>query len=158
MIVTPVNAERFKELLVQFQYDPVETQFIFNGFKNGFDLGYRGPTENIQRVAPNLKFRIGNPTMLWNRVMKEVKLKRYAGPFQKPPFQNFIQSPIGLVPKDSGKDVRLIFHLSFPRDGQSVNSETPVEFCSVKYPDFADAIRLCMDEVNSHGTCFCLKK
>ena len=35
--------------------------------------------------------------------MKEVEAKHYAGPFKTIPFENFIQSPIGLVPKDNGK-------------------------------------------------------
>ena len=75
--------------------------------------------------------------------MKEVKEKRYAGPFRKVPFKNFIQSPIGLVPKDNGKEFRLIFHLSYPRGkGTSVNENTPVEDASVVYPDFNDAIQL----------------
>ena len=51
-------------------------------------------------TAPNLKFRVGNPTILWNKVMKEVGLGRYAGPFKQIPFNNYIQSPIGLVEKD----------------------------------------------------------
>ena len=67
--------------------------------------------------------------------MKEVKLGRYAGLFKEPPFDNFIQSPVGLVPKSNG-DTRLIFHLSFPKSSDSVNSQTPEELCSVKYPDF----------------------
>ena len=47
--------------------------------------------------------------------MKEVKLGRYAGPFPTIPYEeDFIQSPIGLVPKDQGCDTRLIFHLSYP--------------------------------------------
>ena len=50
--------------------------------------------------------------------MKEVKLKRFAGPFESSPFEDFIQSPVGLVPKDNGKDTRLIFHLSYPRTGK----------------------------------------
>ena len=32
-------------------------------------------------------------------MMKEVKLKRFAGPFDTPSFQNFIQSLVDLVPK-----------------------------------------------------------
>ena len=47
--------------------------------------------------------------------MKEVKEGRYAGPFESIPFDSYIQSPIGLVPKDGGKDTRLIFHLSYIR-------------------------------------------
>ena len=77
--------------------------------------------------------------------MKEVKLKRYAGPFKNIPFEHFIQSPIGLVPKDSGRDCCLIFHLSYPRGtGKSLNANTPAELCSVKYPEFDKAVWLCL--------------
>ena len=84
--------------------------------------------------------------VLWNKVMKEVKLKRYAGLFEQIPFKHYIQLPIGLVPKDGGKDIRLIFHLSYPRgeDSSSVNTNTNKERCKVKYPDFAKAIQLCI--------------
>ena len=57
--------------------------------------------------------------------MKEVKAECYAGPFKEPPFKSYIQSPVGLVPKDNGKDTWLIFHLSYPKKGHSVNSATP---------------------------------
>ena len=101
---------------------------------------------DVRITAPNLKFReVGDPITLWNKVMKEVKEQRYAGPFEEIPFDNFIQSPIGLVPKDGGKDTRLIFHLSYPRGKKtSVNANTPVELCGVKYPDFNQAIQLCL--------------
>ena len=145
-VVTPVKADRLNELLIETDYPEAERNFIVKGFKDGFDIGYRGRTDDIQRTAPNLKITVGSETILWNKIMKEVKLKRFAGPFLRSPFKNFIQSPVGLVPKDGGKDTRLIFHLSYPRNGQSVNSETPKEFCTVKYMDFSDAIRRCMDE------------
>ena len=50
-----------------------------------------------KRKAPTLQLRIGSKTELWNKIMTEVKDKRYAGPFKKPPFKYFIQSPVGLV-------------------------------------------------------------
>ena len=145
-IVTPINPDKFKQLLVETGYNRSKTKEIITGFREGFPLGYQDMKTGIQQRAPNLKLRVGNEVELWNRVMKEVQLKRYAGPFAKVPFENFIQSPIGLVPKDSGKNTRLIFHLSFPRDGQSVNSETPREWCSVKYPEFDDAIKCILKE------------
>ena len=149
-IVTPVNADRLEQLLTETNYNPTEIKFLVNGFRHGFSLGYQGRT-NVKMKSRNLKFRgIGNETTLWNKVMKEVGAKRYAGPFEEPPFENFIQSPIGLVPKDGGKETRLIFHLSYPRGtGTSVNANTPKELCSVKYPEFSEAIRLCMAEGNS---------
>ena len=83
--------------------------------------------------------------------MKEVKLKRYAGPFEKIPFDDdYIQSPIGLVPKDGRRDCRLIFHLSYLRIGvDSVNINTPAEMCRVTYAGFDQAVRLCLKEGKS---------
>ena len=144
-VITPVDADVLERLLIESDYDQEETQFIVDGFRKGFDLGYAGP-ERVKITAPNLKLKQpGDEIVLWNKVMKEVKLGRFAGPYEHVPFEFFIQSPIGLVPKDNGKDSRLIFHLSYPRGtGQSVNANIPKEKCTVKYPDFADAIALCL--------------
>ena len=137
---------------------------MVNGFKNGFSLGYRGKTK-IQQESRNLRLTVGDEVDLWNKVMKEVKHKRYAGPFKNPPFKHYIQSPIGLVPKDGGNDTRLIFHLSHPKlkknstgkgtakkqnraenEEKSVNACTPKEWCKVEYPDFNEAVKLCIHE------------
>ena len=97
-------------------------------------------------TSRNLRLNgLGTKETLWNKIMKEVGLKRYAGPFRQIPFKNYIQSPIGLVPKDNGKSVRLIFHLSHPRsEGMSVNANTPKEKSTVVYLDFSKAIELCL--------------
>ena len=142
-----MNVKVLKKLLQDSKYDSKETYFLTEGFTNSFSIGYNGP-EKVKITSPNLKFRkVGNEALLWNKVMKEVRELRYAGPFAEIPFKNYIQSPIGLVPKDGGKDTRLIFHLSYPRGkGTFVNANTPEESCSVKYPDFNDAIQLCILE------------
>ena len=70
--------------------------------------------------------------------MKEVKLGRVVGPYRDIPFENYMQSPIGLVPKAGGDHRhRLIFHMSYDfSDGlRSLNFHTPKEKCSVKYKD-----------------------
>ena len=144
-VVSSVNVNALKQLLEETNYDKNKTKWLVESFQNGFNLGYQGRTD-IQRKAPNLKLRIGSPTVLWNKVMKEVKLKRFAGPFKDPLFKHFVQSPIGLVPKDGGINTRLIFHLSYPRDGDLINSCTPAELCKVKYPDFDEAVKRCMEE------------
>ena len=148
--ITPVDPDKLHDILINCKYDKLKTKYLVDGFRNGFNLGYRG-NFNITKTAPNLKFTIGNKIELWNKIMKEVANKRYAGPFKTPPFKHFIQSPIGLVPKDGGKATRLIFHLSYPRvnvkEGAqllSVNANTPKELTKVNYPDVADAIRLCL--------------
>ena len=142
-IITPVNVKNLEQLLKETKYNETKSARLIKGFTNGFELGYEG-NRDVQKSAPNLRFNIGSKVDLWNKVMKEVEKKRYAGPFDSIPFPHYIQSPIGLVPKDQGKDTRLIFHLSYPRTGQSVNSETPKDKCEVKYPDFKEAVILCM--------------
>ena len=137
------------KLLHEVNYDPNEIEFLSRGFTSGFDLHYQGPREGIKYVSPNLKFVVGNKFELWNKVMKEVETGRYAGPYETPPFDSFIQSPIGLVPKDHGTKTRLIFHLSYPRNGKgrkSVNEHTPREFCTVQYKDFDCVVKLCAVE------------
>ena len=130
---TPVNVTVLEELSIQSKYDSKETEFLIEGFRHAFEIGYKGP-KNVNIKSPNLKFReVGDPITLWNKVMKEVKEGRYAGPFEDIPFENYIQSPIGLVPKNGGKDTRLIFYLSYPRGrNSSVNTNTQrrhVQWC-----------------------------
>ena len=144
-VITPVDVKKYEHLLKTSNYDKRKTEYLVSSFKTGFRLGYTGP-KDVKMTSPNLKFRgIGNEVILWNKVMKEVQLKRYAGPFKEIPYDNYIQSPIGLVPKDNGRNSRLIFHLSYPRGrGTSVNENTDKSLCSVKYPDFSEAIILCI--------------
>ena len=147
-VITPVDAKAFEGLLQMFNYPLDKIKFLIDGFTEGFDICYQGP-KCVRHSAPNLKLRVGSPTALWNKVIKEVNLGQYAGPFETPPFQYFIQSPIGLVPKDGGKDVQLIFHLSFPKNRmESVNANTPAELCRVHYSDIDQAIRIILNEGN----------
>ena len=108
-VVTPVDAGKLQELLEESGYPQNKTSFLVDGFRYGYDLGYEGPCD-VRMTSHNLKLRVGNETILWNKIMKEVKNKRYAGPFEKILFKNYIQSPVGLVLKGED-DTRLIFYL-----------------------------------------------
>ena len=143
-IVTPVKLDKLKELLQRSVYDKEKTKFLLGGFANGFDLEYEGPTER-RNLSRNLPFTVGDKFQLWTKVMKEVKLGRYAGPFKNVPFQHFVQSPIGLVPKAGGQ-TRLIFHLSYDfKQEKSVNAYTDQSKCSVKYKDLDHAVKESLD-------------
>ena len=145
-MVTPLDVDKFEELLIQTNYDKDETQFLVQGFREGFDIGYEGTTIR-QSVSENIPFTVGDEIEMWNKIMKEVKANRVAGPFETIPFENYIQSPIGLVPK-SGNKTRLIFHLSYQfsekPDGISLNQATPRHKCTVKYNDLDVAIENCL--------------
>ena len=66
---------------------------------------------------------------------------RLAGPFASPPFPQFRVSPLGLVPKKTPGEYRLIHHLSFLR-GDSVNDGIAPEYASVQYARVDDAVAI----------------
>ena len=145
---TPLDVDKYEQLLHESNYNPEEVSFLINGFREGFDIGYTGP-QNRQSQSKNIPFTVGNHIEMWNKIMKEGQLKRVARPFDKVPFKNFIQSPIGLVPK-AGNKTRLIFHLSYDfKDleikDNSVNACTPKDMCSVQYNDLDSAVQSCLE-------------
>ncbi len=79
----------------------------------------------------------------WKRNCKQIELQanRIAGPFQAPPFSTFRVSPLGVVPKKTPGEFRLIHHLSFPR-GTSINDAILPEHSTVAYSQVDDAISL----------------
>ena len=63
-------------------------------------------------------------TEVQNNILRSSKGKiegRIAGPFLSPPFEPFITSPLGVVPKSEEGKFRVIHDLSFPKNN-SVNS------------------------------------
>ena len=152
-IVTPVKVDLLKQWLVESSYDEKLTQYLVTGFTDGFDLEYQGPWDR-RDTSSNIPLlhHIGTELDLWNKMMKEIENKRFAGPFAEPPFDNFVQSPVGLVPKAGGQS-RLIFHLSYDFKGgfQSINHYIPKEKCSVWYNDLDHAIKNCIDLMRTAG-------
>ena len=147
-IVTPINIVEFEKLLIETNFEQSKRDTVVQGFKRGFDLGYTGSLDR-KLTSDNIPFTVGDPVDMWNKIMKEVSLGRFAGPYTENdlPFQEFVQSPIGLVPKSGGK-TRLIFHLSYnfsdqPAD-QSINALTPHDKCTVKYKDLYTAVSICL--------------
>lgn len=142
----------FKKLLVESDYPVDKTAELVNGFTYGFDLGYQGPTDR-RTLTKNHKLRAGSQVILWNKLMKEVRLGRTCGPWllDQLPFDSFIQSPITLIPKKGGEHLegpeatRLIFDLSSPR-GSSVNDYTPIEVRKCEYPLFDKSILMALNE------------
>ena len=148
-IVTPIKLKILGSLLQEAGYDVQKTEELVQSFTTGFDIGYRGKISR-QDTSKNLILRVGLQTELWNKIMKEVSLGRYAGPFTEIPFQNYMQLPVGLVPKAGNNQTRLIFHLSydFPNGNKSLNANTPEELCSVKYRDLDYAVATCLKLMN----------
>ena len=143
-IVTPIDVRKLELMLVESGYCTQKTQQLMDRFSRGFDIGYDGPLVRHDR-AKNLPIKVGSKFDIWEKILKEVKLGRYSGPFDEIPFGNYVQSPIGLVPK-AGNKTRLIFHLSFDFGSghESFNHFTPDEICHVRYRDLDYAVKTCL--------------
>lgn len=138
---TPVNLGCLEQFL--FHYPKVdERNMLLEGFRYGFRVKYNGPRRAKQ--AKNLKSIGENFEIACQKVAKEVELGRVAGPFTKPPFPNLQVSPLGLVPKKSPGEYRLIHHLSHPH-GRSINDFISEEDSTVHYTRFDTAVNFMRD-------------
>ena len=154
-IASPINYTKLRDLLTKTNYDKEEADFLIDGFENGFSLEYRGSFDRKDK-SENILFTpgIGNQSEMWDKIMKEVKMKRFIGPWKEEdiPFSHYVQSPIGLVPKAGGK-TRLIFHLSykFKNGNPSVNECIPPELCTVKYRDMDHCVSNCLTQLKERS-------
>ncbi|XP_063772971.1 uncharacterized protein LOC134909710 isoform X2 [Pseudophryne corroboree] len=122
-----------------------DAKFLFDGFKFGFRLPVA--SEVSVRAQRNLQSARALPTVLREKVDKEVRLGRMEGPFRSPPVDDLVISPVGVVPKKTPGVFRLIQHLSYP-PGASVNDAIPPAHCSVVYQSFDEALEM----VRSYGS------
>ena len=121
-------------------YDSQKTQYLTQGFTQGFRIGCIDLPNKPQLLATNLKSAFAFPGVIDAKISKEIKLGRILGPSSVPPeVHNFRVSPLGVVPKSTPGEYRVIHHLSHPQ-GSSVNDGIPHEFSSVQYATVQDAI------------------
>lgn len=117
-------------------YDQTRKLYLVEGFSNGFRLGCMDPPQ--ARSSQNHSSVISQPDIVSEKMQQEMQLGRIAGPFDVPPFENLICSPLALIPKSAPGKFRLIHNLSYPRSN-SVNLGIPREFSAVQY-DTVDSV------------------
>ncbi|XP_054835512.1 uncharacterized protein LOC129329840 [Eublepharis macularius] len=135
---TPIRLHALTPLLARYP-DRQAARFLREGFSSGFRIPFTGP--RVAATSSNLRSARELPEVLAAKINKEVAAGRVAGPFNSPPLPNLRVSPLGVVPKKTPGEFRLIHHLSYPR-GSSVNEAIPPELCSVRYASFDHAVRL----------------
>ena len=111
---------------------------LLSGFTHGFCLPFKGECKSFS--SGYLKAALQNPTIVDAKLKKEPELQRLAGPFESPPLSPFRVSPLGVVPKKTLGEYRLIHHLSFTK-GSSVNDGISSEHTIVKYATIDKAIQ-----------------
>ena len=70
---------------------------IVSGFTHGFTLHCLGPCHSYE-LNNSASVRL-HSDFLSRYVSRELHMNRIAGPFQSPPFSQFVVSPIAIVPK-----------------------------------------------------------
>ena len=133
---TPVKVNRLEFLLEG--YDFQKRSFLIAGFKYGFHLFSLG--QNRSYESHNLFSAKQQPQVVEEKLAKKLEAHRFAGPFDIPPFSVFRVSPLGIVPKKTPGDFRMIHHLSYPK-GKSVNDGISPEHSSVQYANIDQAIK-----------------
>ena len=132
---TPVKSNRLDFYLQG--YNLGLRKYLITGFKHGFHLNNINYTINDNdktlQSARNL------PSIVDEKLSKEISLGRIVGPFDKCPYENPVISPLGLREKKTPGEYRVIHHLSYPH-GSSVNDGIPKEFSSVHYTTISQAI------------------
>ncbi|KAL9967839.1 hypothetical protein ACROYT_G026137 [Oculina patagonica] len=96
--------------------------------------------EKVSSTATNLVSASLHPKVVDDKIKKELDFHRLAGPFQFPPLNPFRIPPLGVVPKKTPDEFRLIHHLSYPK-GSSVNNGIDSEHTRVCYATVDDAIK-----------------
>ena len=139
---SPINLSTLIPLLDIYP-DKKLAAILKSGFSEGFKLGYEG--ERVSRDAPNLKSVSQLHDKAIEKIDKEVKLGRIAGPFNGAPCPNLIISPIGIIPKSQPGKFIMIHHLSYPH-GESVNDGINRSCCEVKYTSFDVAVAIVLRE------------
>ena len=140
-IETPINIQ-FLETCLQSHPDRELVHYLVNGFRHGFDIGFRGPM-TLGR-SHNLLSARSNSLAVMTAINKELSRGHTSGPFASPPM-NLHFSPLGAVRKKDGTH-RIILDLSSPR-GSAINEGIPRDEFSVTYSLFDEAV----DLVNSLG-------
>ena len=124
-------------------YNQEIREYLVQGFTRGFSLECKG--EVGKKDTKNLNSTKQHSEVVEEKINKEVKLGRYAGPFLQPPIENLTISPIGVHPKKAEGEYRLITNLSHPRGG-SVNDLIEDEDATVQYANITSAIKLMKTE------------
>lgn len=133
---TPVLVDPLTVLLKEYS----DSEYIINGFTNGFLLDYDGPFSSS--ICKNSQSVMDNSSLVQSKISEELSLSRIAGPFSDPPLENFKVSPLAIIPKKTPGKFRLIHNLSYPYNDESVNFHIDEKHSKVHYENLHSAIKL----------------
>ena len=139
-VVSPINVAKLALQLYNHP-DRSKVEYILNGFRHGFRLGFHSNTITLKSAKKNCpSFAEAAEHPIDKYLAKEVSLGGVAGPSQAPVLSSLHINRFGVIPKKDG-GWHLILDLSFPF-GHSVNDGINKEDFTVTYSKVSDAIAL----------------
>lgn len=88
----------------------------------------------------NHKSALQNPHAIKTYIQRNIAMNRIAGPYENPPYEEYMCNPMAAVPKSTEGELRILTNMSYP-DGTSVNDGIDREDCTVQYATFQDVIK-----------------
>ena len=140
----PLDYSFFQANLVSHP-DKEFVNFILTGISQGVDIGYKGPQRSL--VSGNWPSSTKNHDKVSEAIQAHIDKGRVAGPWAHPPFDYFVSSPLGAVPKKNSTKVRVIHDLSWPPT-LGVNSGIDINEFSLKYIKIDDIIHKCQSSIH----------
>ncbi len=101
------------------------------------DIGYQGPQRSL--TSPNWPSSLANEKKVTHFIQEQIELGGVAGPWDHPPLDFFVASPLSAVPKRNSAKIRVIHDLSWP-PGTSCNDGIDPYDYSLSYLKFDDII------------------
>ena len=137
-ISSPLKVDHWREALSKYP-DAQFTEYIVKGISEGFRIGFQYDSVQCHTVERNAKSAGLHPEPIRAYLDTECKEGRVAGPFSKEHAPNVHCSRLGVIPKSTPGEWRLILDLSFPTH-HSVNDGIAKDLCSLQYPTIDQAI------------------
>ena len=121
------------ELALQAHPDRAFAQYIIDGLRHGFRIGFNRGGGNLRSAPANMRSAQLHPGVISEYLSKELARGRMLGPFSPSFSTPELQiNRFGVIPKGQTGKWRLITDLSFPPD-QSVNDGICRDLCSLSY-------------------------
>ena len=106
--------------------------YLVHGFTFGFQIGCVGVPPPPTSVIRNRQSADTFSTVIDRKLTKELVLGRILGPNDvMPNYPNYRISPMGVVPKKTLREFRMIHHLSFPEGYSVILSRRKCHQCSM---------------------------
>ena len=123
------------------------TQYIVQGIKEGFRIGFNYQTHHCFPAKSNLLSARQHPEVIRDYLLRECSIGRVVGPLNSHLIPFLQVNRLGVVPKKDSGHWRLILDLSAP-EGRSINDGIEDDLCSLSYINIDNAA----EAIASKGT------